>query len=72
VAYCQIGLPGGGSGCPSNQTPCHRPTNLLDALISRPDERARHEVTIQAPAAMVFETACNFDLQYIWMVRAIF
>jgi hypothetical protein len=21
---------------------------------------------------MVFETACNFDLQYIWMVRAIF
>jgi hypothetical protein len=47
-------------------------SSLLDAFIPQPDVRERHEITIPAPAAMVFEAACNFNLQSIRMVRAIF
>lgn len=47
-------------------------SSFLDPFIPRPDVREWHEITIQAPAPMVFEAACKFDLHSIWMVRAIF
>lgn len=47
-------------------------SSLLDAFIPRPDIRERHEITIPAPTPIVFEAACSFDLQSIWMIRAIF
>ena len=47
-------------------------TELLDRFIPRWDMRARHEVTIQAPAGLVLEVARNFDMQSIPAVRAIF
>ena len=44
----------------------------LDAWIPRPDVRERHELRVRAPAALVFETAANLDLQSIGLVRTIF
>jgi hypothetical protein len=44
----------------------------INAFIPRPDVRERHEITIPAPAAIVFEAACHFDLQSIRLARAIF
>ena len=44
----------------------------LDAFIPRPDVRERHAVRVRAPAALVFETAAEFDMQSIGLVRAIF
>ena len=44
----------------------------LDHLIPSPDIRERFETTIKAPAALVMETAANFDMQSLPMVRAIF
>jgi hypothetical protein len=46
--------------------------SLLDAFIPRPDIQERHEVTIQAPAWLVFDIASHFDMQSIALVRAIF
>jgi hypothetical protein len=45
---------------------------VLEQFIPRPDVQDRHEVTIRAPAGMVLELARNFDLQSIFMIRAIF
>jgi hypothetical protein len=45
---------------------------LLDPFIPRPDVRERHEITIRAPADLVFEIARNFDMQSIPAIRAIF
>jgi hypothetical protein len=47
-------------------------TALLDQFIPRPDVRKRHETTVQAPAWLVYEVACNFDMQSIPIVRALF
>jgi hypothetical protein len=47
-------------------------SNLLDRFIPRPDVRECHEITIRAPAAVALEVARHFDMQSIWMVRAIF
>ena len=44
----------------------------LDAWLPRPDIRERHAVDVRAPAAQVFETATNFDMQSIGLVRTIF
>jgi hypothetical protein len=44
----------------------------LDALIPRPDARERFAITVRAPAAVVFRIACDFDVQSISLVRAIF
>lgn len=46
--------------------------SLLDEFIPRPDIRERHEIIIKAPAGVVYEIACSFDIQSIAMVRAIF
>jgi hypothetical protein len=45
---------------------------FLDPFIPRPDVRERHEITIHAPAGLVFEVARSFDMQSIPIVRAIF
>jgi hypothetical protein len=45
---------------------------LLDQFIARSDVRTRHQITIYAPAWMVFEIARSFDMQSIFVVRAIF
>jgi hypothetical protein len=45
---------------------------LLDQFIARPDVRERHQISVHAPSEMVFEAACSFDLQSIWMVRSLF
>lgn len=46
--------------------------DLLDPFIPRPDVRERREIVIDAPAVAVFEAACNFDIQSLALVRAIF
>ena len=46
--------------------------HLLDPFIPDPDVHKRHEITIRAPVAIVFNTVYKFDLQSIWMVRLIF
>ncbi|HET7153554.1 MAG TPA: hypothetical protein VFJ29_07280 [Candidatus Kapabacteria bacterium] len=45
---------------------------LLDQFIPTPDVRERHNVLVKAPAKMVFDAACNFDMQSIPVVHAIF
>jgi len=44
----------------------------LDRYIPVPDVRERHEVTIAAPAQIVFKVARGFDIQSIRIVRLIF
>ncbi len=44
----------------------------VDRFIPNPDVRERHETIVRAPAALVFETARNFDLGSVPLVRAIF
>ena len=44
----------------------------LDPFIPLPDARERFAVTVRAPAATVYNVACNFDMQSIWSVRTIF
>lgn len=44
----------------------------LDDFIARPFVRDRHEIEVAAPADLVFETACDFDMLSIPLVRAIF
>lgn len=44
----------------------------LDRFIPTPDVRERFQTTIAAPAAMVLDVACNFDLQSLFGVRLIF
>jgi hypothetical protein len=44
----------------------------LDDFIAVPFVRERHEITVAAPADIVFETAYNFDLLSIPLVRTIF
>jgi len=46
--------------------------SLLDQFIPHPDVRKRHEIMIDAPAALVFEVACGFDMQSLAIVRALF
>jgi hypothetical protein len=45
---------------------------VLEQLIPRPDMQDRRQITIRAPAAMVLEVARTFDLQSIFLIRAIF
>ena len=44
----------------------------LDPFIPAPDARERFAVRARAPAALVYQTACAFDMQSIWSVRTIF
>lgn len=44
---------------------------MLDRFIPDPDIRERFEVTVRAPASLVMEVAANFDMQSIFVVRAI-
>jgi hypothetical protein len=46
--------------------------SVLDDFIPRPFVRERYETTVSAPADIVFQTACDFDLLSIPIVRAIF
>ena len=45
---------------------------VLEQFIPRPDMQDRRQIVIRAPAAMVLEVARNFDLQLIFLIRAIF
>lgn len=45
---------------------------LLDRFVPDPDVRERHEITIRAPAAFVYDVACEFDLESVPAVRTIF
>jgi hypothetical protein len=45
---------------------------LLDQFIPKFDVRTRHQITIHAPAEMVFDTARDFDMESIFVIRAIF
>lgn len=47
-------------------------SNLLDRFIPRPDVRERFEITIRAPANLVMQTATQFDMQSVPVVKAIF
>ncbi len=38
----------------------------------RPDVRERFSELVSAPAPLVLDEACGFDLQSVWLVRAIF
>src|SRR5262249_15115706 len=44
----------------------------IDAFIPTFDIRERHTVEINAPPSIVFDVACNLDMQSIPLVRAIF
>ena len=44
----------------------------LDRFFSDTDLNERHETTVRAPAALVYETARNLDLGSLWMVQRIF
>lgn len=44
----------------------------LDSLIPLPDARERFHVRVRAPAALVYQTAAQFDVQSVPLVRAIF
>lgn len=44
----------------------------LDLFIPHPDARERFEITIRAPADLVMDVACGFDMQSLPLVRAIF
>jgi hypothetical protein len=44
----------------------------LDEFIPQPDVRERFSIKINAPTAMVLDTACNFDMQSPQPVRLIF
>lgn len=46
--------------------------SVLDDFIPRPLVRERYEITVSAPADIVFQTASDFDLLSIPIVRAIF
>jgi len=45
---------------------------LLDRFAPAFDVRGRHETTVRAPAALVMETARNFDIESLWIVRTLF
>lgn len=45
---------------------------ILDAFIPHPDVRERFDTLVEAPASLVLEAACQFDIQRLWLVRAIF
>lgn len=44
----------------------------LDRFVPAFDARERFQVTVNAPAALVYETATAFDMQSVGLVRAIF
>src|SRR5262245_44233016 len=46
--------------------------NAIDRFIPSWHARERHEVLVRAPAEIVFDVACNLDIQSIPMIRAIF
>lgn len=48
------------------------PARLIDQFIPQADYRELHEITIRAPADLVFDVAQHFDLLSIPLVRAIF
>jgi hypothetical protein len=45
---------------------------LLEGFMPGPDVRERFSVTVRAPASIVLDTACQFDLQRLWPARLIF
>ena len=47
-------------------------TRLIDRFIPDPNVAESHEVTVNAPAGIVMDTAYDLDLQSIPLVRAIF
>jgi len=44
----------------------------LDPFIPAPIARERFAITVRTPHALVYDVACNFDMQSIWSVRTIF
>ncbi len=46
-------------------------TSPLDAFIPQPDVRERFEKNVNASADVVMRTAYEFDMQSVWLIRAI-
>jgi hypothetical protein len=44
----------------------------IERFIPAADAGERHSVAVRAPADLVFEAACGFDLESVWLVNAIF
>jgi hypothetical protein len=44
----------------------------IDSFIANFDVRERHQIMVRAPAAFVFQTALEFDMRSLPMVRALF
>ncbi len=47
-------------------------SEIIDRFTFKPDVRERHETIVRAPAELVFEVAEHFNLESIFLVRAIF
>ncbi|MFI5210502.1 MAG: hypothetical protein ACHQ2E_08660 [Gemmatimonadales bacterium] len=47
-------------------------SDLMDRFMPAFDVRETHQVTVAAPAALVYQVACGFSLQSIPLVRTIF
>jgi len=45
---------------------------LADRFIAAPDAFECHEIVVRAPADLVYDTACRFDLMAVPLIRAIF
>ncbi len=45
--------------------------SVLDAFLSEPLVRERFEQTVRAPAYLVMQTAYDYDMQSIWLIRMI-
>ena len=45
---------------------------LIERFMPRAHHGSRHEISVRAPATLVFDTACNHDIQSHPVVRAIF
>lgn len=52
--------------------PLSAPPPILDEVMPHPDVRERFDIVVEAPATLVLETACRFDLQGLWLTRLIF
>lgn len=53
-------------------SPRVRNPSPLDRFFSNTDLSERHETTVRAPAALVYETARAIDLRSLWLVRRLF
>lgn len=46
--------------------------DIIDSFLPEPDIRKRHSIVVNAPARLVYDAACHFDMESISMIRFIF